>query len=163
MSRAHTSYAAPIFKPISKSITSSEFHINCKFRISNRFHRPIFISISKKGGLIKITRINVKLTFTEYAFLRVKNTTGSSAAIYTTPDWVGQTVSVIPMKLDVTDRYIETCWNEETQQYELEAETDVIFKKNINAGKNIGRAYLPKDLIGMDVLVIKTPTIQNLY
>jgi len=67
------------------------------------------------------------------------------------------------MKLNITDRYIETCYNEETQQYELEAETDVIFKKTINAGKNIGRAYLPKDLIGMDVLLIETPKIENLY
>ena len=137
--------------------------MDCKFRISNRFHRPIFKPISKKGGLIKITKINAKLTFKEYAFLRVKNTTGSSAAIYTSPEWVGQTVSIIPMKLNVTDRYIESCKDEETGQYRLEAETDVIFKKTINAGKNIGRAYLPKDLIGMDVLVIKSPTIQNLY
>ena len=113
--------------------------------------------------MIKITKINIQLKFKEYEFLRVKNTTGSSAAIYTTTDWVGKTVSIIPMKLNVTDRYIENCYNEETQQYELEAETDVIFKKRINAGTNIGRTYLPKDLIGMDVLLIETPKIENLY
>lgn len=113
--------------------------------------------------MIKITKINIQLKFKEYEFLRVKNTTGSSAAVYTTTDWVGKEVSIIPMKLNVTDRYIESCYNEETQQYELEAETDVIFKKRINAGTNIGRTYLPKDLIGMDVLLIETPKIENLY
>lgn len=134
----------PNFKPVSPSDFQIDFPKNI-------------------GGLIKITKINIKLTFNEYEFLRVKNTTGSSAAIYTKPEWVGKEVSIIPMKLNVTDRYIETCYNEETQQYELEAETDVIFKKTINAGKNVGRAYLPKDLIGLDVLLIKTPEIENLY
>ena len=113
--------------------------------------------------MITITEINVKLTFKEYAFIRVKNTTGSSAAVYTTTDWVGETVSIIPMPLNVTDRYIETRYNEETGQYELETQTDVIFKKTIHQGKNIGRTYLPKSFVGLDVLLIKSPKIQNLY
>ena len=67
------------------------------------------------------------------------------------------------MKLTVTDRLIENCWNDETQTYTITAETDVIFKKTINEGANIGRIYLPNDLIGLDVLIIEAPTIENLY
>ena len=78
-------------------------------------------------------------------------------------DWVGETVNIIPMKLTMTDRLIETYYNEETQQYELTIESDVIFKKTVGKSTNVGRITLPPYLIGLDVLIIKTPKIQDLY
>lgn len=66
------------------------------------------------------------------------------------------------MKLTVTDRFIEKCWNEDKQQYELYAETDVIFKKTVRKG-NVGRIHIPTDYIGLDVLIIKAPIIKDLY
>ena len=110
-----------------------------------------------------MNKIETKITFKEYQFSRVKPTSGTSAITYTDKAWVDETVSIIPMGLTVTDRLIETCWNEEKQQYELYVETDVIFKKTINKGANVGRIYLPTDYIGVDVLIIKAPVIQNLY
>lgn len=113
--------------------------------------------------MINITKINANITFKKYAFARVKNTSGASAVAYTDTSWVGKTVSIIPMKLNVTDRYIESCKDEETGQYELYVETDVIFKKTVNKGKNIGRLHFPKEFAGLDVLIIEAPQIENLY
>ena len=67
------------------------------------------------------------------------------------------------MKLTVTDRYIENCWNDETQTYTITAETDIILKKNVGNGSNVGRISLPNNLIGLDVLIVESPTIENLY
>ena len=109
------------------------------------------------------TKIQVKLNFTEYQFSRVKPTTGNSAIIYTNTDWINREVIIIPMKLNITDRLIEKKYNPETKEYELTLETDLILKKTIKEGKNIGRAYLPTELIGLDMLIIPKPQIENLY
>lgn len=113
--------------------------------------------------MINITRITIQLTFKEYQFSRVKATSSQSAIAYTNTDWVDKEVSIIPMPITITDRYIESKYNEETQTYELNTETDVIYKKTVKQGKNIGRIYLPNNLIGLDVLIIETPIIKDLY
>ena len=110
-----------------------------------------------------MTKIEVKLNFKEYQFSRVKPTTGNSAIIYTNTDWINREVIIIPMKLNITDRLIEKKYNPETKEYELTVETDLILKKTIKEGKNIGRAYLPTELIGLDMLIIPKPQIENLY
>ena len=110
-----------------------------------------------------MTEIKINLKFKEYQFCRVKPTTGNSAIIYTNTDWINREVIIIPMKLDVTDRYIESKFNPEWETYEMTVETDIILKKTIKGGKNIGRAYLPTELIGIDMLIIPKPNIENLY
>ena len=110
-----------------------------------------------------MTTIEVKIKFKEYQFSRVKPTTGNSAIIYTNTDWINREVIIIPMKLNITDRLIEKKYNPETEEYELTVETDLILKKTIKKGKNIGRAYLPTELIGLDMLIIPKPQIENLY
>ena len=110
-----------------------------------------------------ITNIQIKLTFKEYQFSRVKATSNASAIAYTNKAWVDKEVIAIPMKLTVTDRLIEHSWNETTQQYELNVESDVIYKKTVKQGANIGRIHLPNKLIGLDVLIIDTPIIEDLY
>lgn len=113
--------------------------------------------------MIKITKINIQLKFKEYQFSRVKATSSVSAIAYTNTAWVDKDVIAIPMKLTVTDRFIEHSWNETNQQYELNVESDVIFRKTVKQGANIGRIHLPNKLIGLDVLIIETPIIEDLY
>lgn len=110
-----------------------------------------------------ITRIKIRLKFEEYQFSRVKATSNVSAIAYTNTSWVDREVIAIPMKITVTDRFIESGWNEKTQEYELIVESDVIYKKTVKKGANIGRIYLPNKLIGMDVLILKAPIIEDLY
>lgn len=113
--------------------------------------------------MITITNIQIKITFKEYEFRRVKRLSNTSAVTYTPKTWVGKQVCVIPMKLTITDRYIENCWNEDKQQYEINTETDVIYKKTVGNTTNVGRITLPPHLIGLDVLIIETPQIKDLY
>ena len=113
--------------------------------------------------MINITDIKIKLTFKEYQFSRVKATSSASAIAYTNTSWVDKDVIAIPMKLTVTDRLIEHSWNDETQQYELTVESDVIFRKTVKQGANIGRIHLPNKFIGLDVLIIEAPFIEDLY
>ena len=135
----------PIFKPISTTDFQTDFHIQ----------------IEEVKQIT--TKIQTTITFNEYQFKRVKHIGSTSAVAYTDNTWVGETVCVIPMKLNVTDRLIEHCWNEDKQQYEITVETDVIYKKKVNKGSNIGRISLPTNLIGLDVLIIKAPVIHDLY
>ena len=107
-----------------------------------------------------MTTIKLQLTFKEYVFSRVKPQTNQPIA-YTPTTWVGKTVCIIPMDIHTTDRLIESQWNDETQQYELEAETNMILLKTIKQATNIGRVYLPKELVGMDVLIIEAPQLEN--
>lgn len=113
--------------------------------------------------MIKITKINIQLQFKEYQFSRVKATSSVSAIAYTNTAWVDKEVITIPMKLTVTDRLIEHSWNETNQQYELDVESDVIFRKTVKQGANIGRIHLPNRFIGLDVLIIEAPYIEDLY
>jgi len=110
-----------------------------------------------------LTTIEVKISFKEYEFRRVKPTTVKSSVVYTNPEWINREVCIIPMQLSMTDRLIEKSLNNETHEYELTIETDLIIKKTIKKAKNIGRAYLPLELAGLDVLIIPVPQIENLY
>ena len=110
-----------------------------------------------------MTKIEVKLNFKEYQFSRVKPTTVKSSVVYTNPEWINREVCIIPMPLTMTDRLIEKSLNNETHEYELLTETDLIIKKTIKKAKNIGRTYLPLELAGLDVLIIPVPQIENLY
>ena len=67
------------------------------------------------------------------------------------------------MPITITDRYIEKQYNEEKQEYKLTIESDVIYKKTIKSGTNVGRTYIPNELAGLDVLIIESPLIENLY
>ena len=106
-----------------------------------------------------MTTINIELTFKQYQFSRVKPTSGKSAIVYTNKAWVDKEVIIIPMPLNVTDRWIEKQKTDET--YHITIESDLIFKKVIKKGANIGRAYLPTDLIGIDCLIIEAPKLTN--
>jgi hypothetical protein len=110
-----------------------------------------------------LTTIEVKISFKEYEFRRVKPTTVNSSVVYTNPEWINREVCIIPMPLNMTDRLIEKSLNNETHEYELLVETDLIIKKTIKKAKNIGRTYLPLELAGLDVLIIPVPQIENLY
>ncbi len=110
-----------------------------------------------------MTTIEVKIKFKEYEFRRVKPTTVNSSVVYTNPEWINREVCIIPMPLTMTDRLIEKSLNNETHEYELLVETDLIIKKTIKKAKNIGRTYLPLELAGLDVLIIPVPQIENLY
>ena len=124
--------------------------------------KPISKNIKRQEGNT-ITKINIKITFKEYVFSRAKTTSNTSAIAYTPPSWVGKTVSIIPMPITITDRYIEKQYNEEKQEYKLTIESDVIYKKTIKSGTNVGRTYIPNELAGLDVLIIESPLIENLY
>ena len=110
-----------------------------------------------------MTTIEVKIKFKEYEFRRVKPTTVKASIVYTNPEWINREVCIIPMPLTMTDRFIEKSLNNETHEYELTVETDLIIKKTIKKAKNIGRTYLPLELAGLDVLIIPVPQIENLY
>lgn len=107
-----------------------------------------------------MTSITVQLKFNKYLFSRVKPQSNQPIA-YTPNDWVGKTVCIIPMDIHTTDRYIESQFNEETGDYELTAKTNQILLKTIKQASNIGRIYLPKELVGMDVLIIEAPVLDN--
>ena len=109
------------------------------------------------------TKILVKLEFKEYQLSRCKPSTKTSAVIYTKKSWIDREVCIIPMKLDITDRYIESQFNPETETYTMTVETDTILRKTIKNRQNIGRTYLPTELIGIDMLIIPKPVIENLY
>ena len=110
-----------------------------------------------------MTTIEVKISFKEYEFRRVKPTTEKSSVAYTNPEWINREVSNIPMPLNMTDKKKKKSLNNETHEYELLVETDLIIKKTIKKAKNIGRTYLPLELAGLDVLIIPVPQIENLY
>lgn len=106
-----------------------------------------------------MTTININLTFKQYQFSRVKARSGKSAIAYTNRDWVGKEVLIIPMPLTVTDRWIETQKTDET--YNITIKSDMILKKVIKKGANIGIVYLPSSLIGIDCLIIESPKLTN--
>ena len=54
-----------------------------------------------------MTTIKIDLTFNEYQFSRVKPTSSQSAIAYTNTSWVGKEVLIIPLPLNITERWIE--------------------------------------------------------
>lgn len=101
--------------------------------------------------------ITVKLKFKNYEFRRAK-AIGSGGVIYTTTDWIGKNVSLIPVPYDVTDKMIEKHRNHDGT-IEISIPSTHIINKEIKDGTNVGRAYIPKDYIGYDFLIIETPPI----
>ena len=126
----------PIFKPISATDFQTDFQ--------------------KKGGLIKISNITVTLTFKKYNFSRVKLVSKKGVA-YTPTTWVGKTVCAIPVPITVTDRMIDSTYDETTETYKFTTHTDRIIQRKVTTGSNIGRLNLPIDLVGVDVIIIETP------
>ena len=107
-----------------------------------------------------MNEININLKFNEYEFRRVK-TMGGKPIVYVDKDWIGEDVIVMPVPLDITDRWIEKHKSEDG--YNVIIQTDTIFRKKVSQLSNVGGLYIPKEYIGMDVLIIKTPIIPNLY
>ena len=108
-----------------------------------------------------MNEININLKFNEYEFRRVK-TMGGKPIVYVDKDWVGEDVIILPVPLDITDRWIEKHKTEDGY-YDITIQTDVIFNKTVSELSNVGGLFIPKEFIGLDVLIIKTPKIQNLY
>ena len=106
--------------------------------------------------------IKIQLKFKEYEFRRVK-TMGGKPVAYTTLEWAKKEVIVIPLPFNITDRWIEKQFNQETGHYEITIESDTILKKRVGTLDNVGRIYIPKEYLGMDVLFIEPPKIPNLY
>lgn len=105
-------------------------------------------------------KINIQLSFKEYEFRRVKHM-GTNATIYTTGDWINKLVLIIPVPYNITDRYIEAKYNEEEEYYTVGIESDTIIKKKVSQHKGIGRIYVPKELCGLDCLIIEAPNLDN--
>ena len=109
-------------------------------------------------------KISIHLIFKDYEFRRVKMM-GGNPVLYTTLDWVGKEVLIIPMPFNVTDRYIESLQDfDETLNetvYDLTVSSDTIIKKTIKNGETVGRVYVPKELIGLDCLIIEAPFLNN--
>ena len=110
--------------------------------------------------MINITEININLKFKEYQFSRVKPSSNVNIA-YTNKEWVGKQVLVIPVNMNITDRYIESQYDETTKEYILTLNSPVILSKKVHKGANIGRITLPKEWIGYDVLIIEPPNLTN--
>ena len=53
-----------------------------------------------------MNEININLKFNEYEFRRVK-TMGGKPIIYVDKEWVGEDVIILPVPLNITDRWIE--------------------------------------------------------
>lgn len=151
--------------PNFKSVASSDFQTDCKFRISNRFLLLIFKPISKKGEItMNDNKISINLQFKEYEFRRVKYM-GSNPVVYTTQEWIGKMVLIIPVPLTVTDRWIESHRKEDgTITINIPTDGDIITKKIMPHGrkqKPIGRAYVKQDWGGLDCLIIEAPYLDN--
>ena len=110
--------------------------------------------------MIQITTVNITLTFKEYQFSRVKPLSNIHIA-YVKPDWIGKRVLAIPVNMHITDRYIESNYDEEKQEYHLTLDSPAIFQRKVNTGSNIGRVTLPKEWLGYDVLIIDEPNLDN--
>ena len=105
-------------------------------------------------------KISIHLEFKDFEFRRVKHM-GANPVIYTTGDWINKLVLIIPVPYNITDRYIEAQYDEDDECYKVDIETDTIIKKRIGRSKNTGRVYMPKELCGLDCLIIKAPILDN--
>lgn len=105
-------------------------------------------------------KITINLQFKEYEFRRVKHM-GTNPVIYTKKDWINKLVLIIPVPYNITDRYIETQYDEKTETYNVNIESDTILKKIVKKHDNIGRIYVNKDWGGLDCLIIEAPLLDN--
>ena len=109
-------------------------------------------------------KIKINLKFKDYEFRRVTRM-GETSVIYTKKEWVGKTVLIIPVPITVTDRWIERQqdFDERINDtiYDVTIESDTIIKKVIGVSSNVGRGYVPKELLGLDCLVIEAPFLNN--
>lgn len=86
---------------------------------------------------------------------------GNNPVIYTKMDWVDKEVLIIPVGMNVTDRWIQKKWNNTIKNYDITIESDTVLKKTVKIHNNVGRVYVPKELIGYDCLVVESPNIEN--
>lgn len=90
---------------------------------------------------------------------------GDNAVAYTDKSWVGKTVLIIPVPFNITDRWIERQQDfDETigeMVYDVTIESDTIIKKQVGKHNNIGRIYVPKEMIGLDCLIVEAPFLNN--
>ena len=108
-----------------------------------------------------MNEITITVEFKEYRYTRIKPM-GSSNVAYTSKDWVGKKICLIPLPFNVTDRYIESkCKTQEG--YKLTIKGTKIINKTVSKGSNVGIVYTPKELLGMDALIIEAPNYDNLY
>ena len=109
-------------------------------------------------------KIKIHLKFKAYEFRRVKHM-GTNPVLYTTGEWVGKEVLIIPMPINVTDRWIEKQLDfDETINdfiYDICVESHIILKKVVSKSGNTGRVYMPKELVGLDCLIIEAPFSDN--
>lgn len=105
-------------------------------------------------------KISIQLKFKDYEFRRVK-LMGDNAVIYTTAEWVNRMVLIIPVPYTITDRYIEAQYDIDDDSYKVSIDSDTIIKKRVAKHNSIGRIYVPKDLCGLDCLIIKAPILSN--
>lgn len=105
-------------------------------------------------------KIKINLQFKEYEFRRVK-LMGENPVVYTTQDWIGKMVLIIPVPYNLTDRYIEDQYDEEEECYKVSIESDIILKKRVMKHNTIGRVYVKKDWGGLDCLIIEAPLLDN--
>lgn len=106
-----------------------------------------------------MNEIEIKVRFKEYLFKRVKPKTSGGLA-HTPQEWIGKKVLVIPVPMTVTDRLIESTYDENTQTYEIALKNTIILNKQIKTSTTTGRIYLPTELIGLDVLIIEEPSYE---
>ena len=105
-------------------------------------------------------KISIQLQFKEYEFRRTKMM-GGNPVLYTTEEWVNKMVLIIPVPFNVTDRLIESTYDIDDECYKIGIESDTILKKRVGRNGNLGRIYVPKDLIGLDCLIIEAPILPN--
>ena len=102
-----------------------------------------------------MNEIILTLRFKEYEFRRAK-AIGSGGVIYTTTDWIGKRVLVIPVPMTVTDRLIETT-KDENDTYDVTFKNTPILYKEVKSSTTTGRIYIPNEYIGYDMLIIEEP------
>lgn len=154
-------------------ITSSQLANKDKFRISFRLQVPNFKPVGasnfqtdsqknnhKEKKDTMTNEIKATIKFHEYEFRRVK-TMGNTPIIYTSEEWIGKKVCVIPLPLTITDRSIEKIKKGNT--YTLTTPIREIKRMTVRDGRSVGRISAPSSWIGLDVLVIEEPNYDEIY
>lgn len=105
-----------------------------------------------------MTELVIRLKFDKYDLCRVKPFNKVGIA-YPSVEWIGKDVLVIPVTYVISEKIIERNLEDDGYYY-LQMETDTIIHKNVKNGKSVGRIYVPKELIGADVLIVDAPKIE---
>lgn len=101
--------------------------------------------------------INAKITFDSYEFRRVKPM-GSNCVLYTKQNLIGKEVCIIPVDMHTTDRYIESC-KDENGQYHLQMQIKEVIYKKVTEGGNTGRIYMNSKYLGVDCIIVEAPNL----